>query len=1323
MSPLESVRAIKDLPSLFDLLHDELRWRVDPELIRDATFEWTPEELRVQESAAGQLNGGVVRQLRPLTAPQPWGIFLIEFSECRVYRTALRQVLRGLVRSRRRASQLPAWKHDNLLFICTTHDYDRFTFAHFRGETASNSTLTTFGWERGDRHLRTVCEFNLPALEWPEDEGQNAEAWLAAWSGAFDKAPLTRDFFRRFDTALAAVKKDLETHQGLDSAEAYSRAQILLERLVFLYFLQNRGWLNQQRDYLLDHFSPHRNAPNDFSYYQSFLERLFWTLAAPPGVADRLGGIPFLNGGLFDEARRRNPPPSVKNSTFALIFDELLEAFNFTVREDTPLDQEVAIDPEMLGKVFESVVLNSETDPGAFAPDKRKATGSYYTPRVVVHFICRETLRQYLSRRLTGGDWGERLEKIMALDASRELAEEDVEELRTLVTPEEGAILREELRKLRCCDPAVGSGAFLVGLLHELVNLRRVVETTANGYVDPCRQSGATWLNGVKEEIVANCLYGVDIQQQAVEICRLRLWLSLVVDLDPGLDLTAALHRILQLPNLASNFRHGDSLLDFGGVFDGQAPGFDVVVGNPPFVTARNSKKRELYRERWERVCKGEYLLLGPFFDLSFSLLRPDGQLGFIVSNAFAKREQGKPLIENLFPTITLQKVVDCSGLSFSGHGTPTCIIFGNNTKPEPGSLVRVAGILPGGGDLRTRPEESPLWQTLADHHDTPGFSDERIVVADRTQEEMTQWPWFFDPATRETWEHLEQRKAATLRDFLADNIGYGCVSRADEVYFVPLHLLRRIDPERRHIRPLTVGDEVRNWSFMSRTHALYPYEEDFRPAQIEDNPGLLTYLSAFRKHLEKRVAYGKTQLERGLQWFEYSMLFKERLKQLPLICFPDIVTHNHYCPMDAVRVFKDTAPIFTATSLEVTDLLLGYLNSSTALFWLKQVCFNKGAGEDEERDRYEFLTGKVEKLPVSGLIARGLRGEGRSLVERLARLAAECGDRGAQLPTLALRNLFEKPGEAYQAWNAALPGWAAPHPEIGAPFTTADELRDALRRCRNLRDRRREEMVARQEEMDWLVYALCDLTTAPPPELPETDLSLAPEDRPFRLLARAGGVDGAMALIPGHWSSARQSLWRDRLAILHGNVHLRRIEQPGCKRRWDEQWKTGNRWEAGQPAYDAEFLDAFSEWLSEKAEGWLETERAGGAALDEWCEALWSDQRVQAGWQVAAEATHRLAQWKHEQEGKAPPPAAGPNAGRVAFARFFKALVREQAVPEGIPFGLPWKEVEQRHSVPAAMKSLRGKLNVPRERFSQTAGRLYRIADPLQIASGAPAS
>jgi hypothetical protein len=187
--------------------------------------------------------------------------------------------------------------------------------------------------------------------------------------------------------------------------------------------------------------------------------------------------------------------------------------------------------------------------------------------------------------------------------------------------------------------------------------------------------------------------------------------------------------------------------------------------------------------------------------------------------------------------------------------------------------------------------------------------------------------------------------------------------------------------------------------------------------------------------------------------------------------------------------------------------------------------------------------------------------------------------------------------------------------------------------------------------------------------------------------------------------------LWQSRLQVIRDNEHIRRIEQPVYKRRWEEQWKIGNSWQCGQPAYDAEFLDAFGWWLSEKAEWYLEFQQDGGpVSLQDWTAALWSDTRVQAAWQVAAEAEHRLEQWKAPQDDSGSRDVPHRDDSPAAFAKFLKALVRDQSVPENIPYAQSWEEVEQTMRVPAQVKKIRGRLNVPRERFWTDATGNYRI-------------
>ena len=1018
-----ALKKVHNQQSFFqDLLATTLEWPLaNVQQIDDIAYGWSQSDL----NAAGlerSLVEGSIWQIQPSASGQPWGVFVLQFkdesslSPRRGLAGVLRTVLKGLVGSRRKDAGLPSWKREHLLFICT-HDWKSFRFAYYRSKPDEPrlAKLTTFGWSP-DTSNRTVVEFNLPALVWPEDP-TDARSWVSSWAKAFDKEPLTKDFFKRFDKALEAIKADLQSYQKLSSPEAYTQSQLLLERLIFLYFLQNRGWLNQEHRYLVSRLPQHTDNPDGFTYYHDFLDKLFWTLSTAPSGAGRLPGVPFLNGGLFDDdefrqpasLRKTTPPLKVRNRSMNFVFQELLEAFNFTVTEDTPLHQEVAVDPEMLGKVFESIILHAEAaDPDAIAPDKRKATGSYYTPRIVVHFICQEVLYQYLLSHLPGNAWGPRLKVLFSIDPTEGIDEEDKQLLKKTVSPEQAVQVREMVLPLKCCDPAVGSGAFPVGLMHELANLRRILETVANGYKDPVVGQGSEWLHQAKAQIVENCLFGVDIQQQAIEICRLRLWLSLIVDYDLGLDpftaeknqFSRAIERISQLPNLEMNFRRGDSLhdhisgvpvvilperasrhtaefavisklgkelhkakkadrkknlrldilekrlnlsrnivgeelreirtrdssldslfgieesnakkrernereienltralakvesdqkeleklrlreadsqfypklrklegadfdspfnfvwrIDFPGIFTGNNDGFDVIVGNPPFVTARNPDKRELWRKRWPQVCVGTYQLVCPFFELAFGLLRASGELGFIVSNGFAKRNFGKPLIERFLSTVEVQKLVDCSGLLFPGHGTPTCLLFGGARNPRPELPIRIAAILPGGGDLRSVPEDSPLWHTLAAHHDEPGFANTAVVVSDRKRSEMSKWPWTFDSSTAPTLHLLSAERIPLLR-FLNS---YGSLfdTHKDDVFMPPPELIRRFDIETEGIARFAVGDQIRNWQLLDSGFVLKPYDEKWNLLE-EGNSRLFEYLRIFRRELGSRAVFG----------------------------------------------------------------------------------------------------------------------------------------------------------------------------------------------------------------------------------------------------------------------------------------------------------------------------------------------------------------------------------------------------------------------------------------------------------------------------------
>lgn len=212
-------------------------------------------------------------------------------------------------------------------------------------------------------------------------------------------------------------------------------------------------------------------------------------------LKDLIGSVPFLNGGLFEQDEvDKESGIIIPDECIDSILHDLFQKFAFTVTESTPLDVEVAVDPEMLGKVFEELVTG------------RHESGSYYTPKPIVSFMCRESLKGYLkTQNLSPTLSYEEKEQVIALLVDEQNPEK-------IDNPE--AVL-EALKKVRTCDLACGSGAYLLGMLHELLDLRQCLSNAEEIDFNKAYQH--------KLEIIQNNLYGVDIDVFAVNIARLRL--------------------------------------------------------------------------------------------------------------------------------------------------------------------------------------------------------------------------------------------------------------------------------------------------------------------------------------------------------------------------------------------------------------------------------------------------------------------------------------------------------------------------------------------------------------------------------------------------------------------------------------------------------------------------------------------------------------------------------------------------------------------------------------------------------------------------------
>ena len=307
----------------------------------------------------------------------------------------------------------------------------------------------------------------------------------------------------------------------------------LLGRIVFLHFLQKKGWLGVpaskewgegDRDFMLNIFK-NANERQKENFLDDILEDLF-TEGLDRNRSDqgdlydtkvegfRNCRIPYLNGGLFERDILDKKPSHFPASYFNGLLT-MLSQYNFTIDENDPNDAEVGVDPEMLGRIFENLL------------EDNKDKGAFYTPKEIVQYMCRESLIAYLQT---------------------DMREEDKECIRQFVTTHDASQLGElkeyidqKLYDVKICDPAIGSGAFPMGLLRELFFCRsaiepNIVENTAN----------------IKRHIIQNNIYGVDIERGAVDIARLRFWLSLIVD-EKSPE---------ALPNLDFKIMQGNSLLE-----------------------------------------------------------------------------------------------------------------------------------------------------------------------------------------------------------------------------------------------------------------------------------------------------------------------------------------------------------------------------------------------------------------------------------------------------------------------------------------------------------------------------------------------------------------------------------------------------------------------------------------------------------------------------------------------------------------------------------------------------------------------------------------
>ena len=436
----------------------------------------------------------------------------------------------------------------------------RFTFCSKQGNNQETTDSKRYTFLLGpNQSCRTAAEnFNKLA-------SKHGEIELDDIVKAFDVESLSKEFFEKYKVHYGRFvghvigkeyvdkgdgKGEWREKEGLNPSELFyglhedekmvrDYVKKLLGRIVFLHFLQKKGWLgatdeewtNGPQDFMYQLFE-NASADQQENFLDDILEPLFSCLDTPLNqrreIFDtkvdglRSVRVPFL-GGLFERTDEDKALSIFPSGLFEDFF-KFLSEYNFTIDENDPNDAQVGVDPEMLGRIFENLL------------EDNKDKGAFYTPKEIVQYMCRESLIAYLQTNITDFPTRKALRQFVI---SHDVA---------VLGGRDSALAQDVsqcLKKVKICDPAIGSGAFPMGLLNELFFCRGAIEDFNNA-------------TDIKRHIIQQNIYGVDIEKGAVEIARLRFWLSLITDADKP-DV---------LPNMDFKIMQGNSLLEQYNGFD-----------------------------------------------------------------------------------------------------------------------------------------------------------------------------------------------------------------------------------------------------------------------------------------------------------------------------------------------------------------------------------------------------------------------------------------------------------------------------------------------------------------------------------------------------------------------------------------------------------------------------------------------------------------------------------------------------------------------------------------------------------------------------------
>jgi len=886
---------------------------------------------------------------------------------------------------------------------------------------------------------------------------------ITSFDNLFDRKEVVKAFYDEF---VKYRKLLIENISGLTTEIEKERyAQIIFDRLIFLYFIQKKNLLDEDENYLPKKL---RQYPGDF--FNNFLCPLFFKGLSVKGFKDRkFGDIPYLNGGLFRQKRCEQVKITIPDEVFEKIL-RFFDSWNWYVDERADFGEEKSISPEILGHIFEKTV-------------NQKESGAYYTPELITSYISETTIYPVCLNKVN-------CKFKQNYSTIKELFEKNS-------VDEVSYLYNEVLKKLSVLDNACGSGAFLIaaqdvlidiysqtifrlkkdpGFIQEISehNLHHELKLNLNLASAQEFHDNPLWSYYIKRMIITNNLYGVDIEEGAGEIGKLRLWLSMIADVPNDISL------VEPLPNIEYNIRCGNSLIGFTNAaqivddkdlskkskkkvvwntlcgsqisLDTYQPdsifhlyhdrnqlihqykeaddsknssdlkdaidqktyeynrvlnkklldeivfekgveiteeafanlkpfhwimefseifergGFDIVVGNPPYVRQELIKgQKVLFKEFYPNVYQGTADLYTYFIDRSINLLHPKGIFSYIVANKWTRANYGKPL-RRWLKTLNIEEIIDFKDLSLFGGATAyTCVI-------------RIAKYN----------STSSFWVTKVP---TLDFSSlDTYIQQNRFEiqrQSLNDDGWTLGNLELEILLQKIKNVGPSLGEYVNNEIYRGILTGLNKAFLLDESLKNQLIEEnpssRKLIKPFLTGRDIKRYKSNKNDKSLifipkgwtnlHSGDEENKWKWFKDNyPSIADYLEPFAQEAEIR-------LDKGDYWWELRACGYYDAFSKPKIIIPTIIQEASFTFDENGVYSNDKTSIIPRDDL----YLLGLMNSKVLWWYLRAIAAEKAGKFIEAKPMY------IAQLPIRKINKKDLKDKEQhdSIVNLVKRMLA----------------------------------------------------------------------------------------------------------------------------------------------------------------------------------------------------------------------------------------------------------------------------------------------------------------------------------------------